>query len=82
MEELAKMLQSRLGLSEEQALKAAAISIGFLREKLPKNLAGTLDKLSSTRGPGMGKFIEGALGGLADDIGGMQGTAGKGEDTE
>jgi hypothetical protein len=42
-EELAKVIQDRVGLDEATALQVASVAIEFLKEKLPPQLAPLLE---------------------------------------
>jgi hypothetical protein len=45
MDELVKTLSTKLGISDVAARKAVIIVSDFLKKKLPKPLAGQIDKL-------------------------------------
>jgi hypothetical protein len=62
MDELIKLVSSKVGISEEQAKQAVEVVIGFLKEQLPEPIAGQIDGL-----------LKGDLGGLQDMIGGLFG---------
>jgi hypothetical protein len=62
MDELIKMVSSKVGISEAQAKEAVETVLGFLKEKLPAPVAGQIDAV-----------LEGDLGGLADMVGGLFG---------
>ena len=66
MDKLKELVQERAGISAEQAEKAIATVVGFLKDKLPAPLAGQLDKFV-----GGGDDAEGG-----DDGGGMMGKLG------
>ena len=46
-DELIKLVSSKTGLNQEMATLAVDIVIGFLKQKLPPELAGQLDSLLS-----------------------------------
>lgn len=64
MDELIKMVSSKVGISEAQAKEAVEIVIGFLKDKLPSPVAGQIDAV-----------LEGDMdvGGVAGKLGGMFG---------
>lgn len=43
MDELIKLVQAKTGLSKAQSRKAVEVVLGFLKERLPKALAGQID---------------------------------------
>jgi uncharacterized protein (DUF2267 family) len=62
MDELIKLVSSRVGISETQAEEAVEMVLGFLKEKLPAPVAGQLDAA-----------LEGDLGDVAGMLGGLFG---------
>ena len=47
MDELVKMVSEKTGISEEQAQQAVKTVVGYLKDKLPKPIAGQIDKALS-----------------------------------
>ncbi len=43
MDELIKLVEAKTGLSKAQSKKAVEVVLGFLKERLPKTLAGQVD---------------------------------------
>ena len=74
MNELEKLLTDKVGLSPDQAQRAVAEIIGFLKERLPAPIAGHLDALTAG---GAGGAPAGGAGGLMGEaekaLGGMMG---------
>lgn len=64
MNELINLIVSKTGLTEEQARKAAEITVGFIKTKLPAPLAGQVDAFLGGANPAqdIGKNIEGLFG--------------------
>jgi len=63
--DLVKLVSSKTGLNEEMATLAVDTVIGFIKEKLPPEVAGQLDGLLSGGGGEAGTSgILGKLGGL------------------
>jgi hypothetical protein len=60
MDELVKQVASKAGISQEQAQKAVAVVLDFLKNKLPAPIAGQIDSV-----------IQGGTGGLGDLAGGL-----------
>ncbi|HJR07066.1 MAG TPA: hypothetical protein VJ842_07410 [Pyrinomonadaceae bacterium] len=60
MEELIKQVSQRSGISEDQARKAVDTVLGYMRDKLPASVSGTIDS---------------AIGGGANVAGGVADTA-------
>lgn len=67
MDDLIKLLVSKLGLSEDMARQAVTLILGQLKDKLPAPIAGQLESL-----------MNGSVG--LDDIGGSEGLLEKGKD--
>lgn len=44
MDELVKLVSEKTGISEDQAREAVKIVIGYLKDELPKPIAGQIDK--------------------------------------
>ena len=64
MEQLVKLVSEKVGIPEKQAKAAVEVVISFLKDKLPPQASGILDKALSDEG--------GAdLGGAADMLGGL-----------
>jgi len=70
MDELIKLVSSKVGISEDQARSAVETVVGFLKAKLPAPLAGQVDTALGAAGAGLGNLD---LGGLASGLGGMFG---------
>lgn len=74
--QLAKVLQERVGLSEEISLQAAAVALAFVKEKLPDSISPHFDALMAGDSVGdavkdvLGDKVGGALGGLGGLFGG------------
>ena len=66
MDELVKMVATKVGIPEAQAEQAVEIVVGFLKDKLPEPIAGQVDAA-----------LEGDLSGLDDLIGDLGGLFGK-----
>jgi uncharacterized protein (DUF2267 family) len=64
MDQLVKLVSEKVGISEKQAKTAVEVVIGFLKDKLPSQAAGMLDKALSDEGG-----VD--LGGAADMLGGL-----------
>ena len=60
MDELIKIVSSKVGISEAQAKEAVEIVLGYLKDKLPSPVAGQIDAV-----------LEGDM-----DVGGVAGTLG------
>ena len=60
MDELVKMVATKVGISEAQAQQAVEIVLKFLKDQLPEPLAGQIDAA-----------IEGDVSGLGDMLGGV-----------
>lgn len=73
MEELIKQVSERAGISEEQAQKAVATVMGYLKTALPGSVSGQLDGVL-----GAGTGAVGDLASRAGDlVGGLGGMLGK-----
>jgi len=70
MDELVKLVTDKVGISPDQAQKAVATVMGFLKDKLPAPLGEQLDKVMAGGAGGSGGLgdmagaAESALGGL------------------
>ena len=62
MDELIKLVTSKVGISEAQAKQAVDVVLGFLKDKLPGALGGQLDAI-----------LKGDLGDIGDMLGGLFG---------
>ena len=60
MDELVKIVATKVGISEEQARQAVEIVLKYLKEQLPEPMAGQVDAV-----------IDGDLSGLGDLMGGV-----------
>lgn len=58
MDELVKLVSSKVGISEDQARQAITIVVNFLKERLPAPIAGQVDGVINNPG------LAGAIGGL------------------
>lgn len=75
MEELIKQVSERSGISEEQARKAVDTVMGYMRDKLPASVSGTIDNAL-----GGGAGLAGNLADTAQNVlGGLGGILGKKE---
>jgi hypothetical protein len=70
MEELVKLVSSKVGISEGQARTAVETVVGFLKAKLPGPLAAHVDSALGAAGAGLQNVD---LAGLASGLGGMFG---------
>lgn len=62
MDELIKMVTSKVGISEAQAKQAVDVVLKFLKDKLPGPIAGQLDAV-----------LKGDLSNITDALGGLFG---------
>ncbi len=62
MDELIKMVTSKVGISEAQAKQAVDVVLGFLKDKLPGTVGSQLDAI-----------LKGDLGDITDTLGGLFG---------
>jgi hypothetical protein len=64
MEELIRLVSTKVGLSEEQARSAVEIVVNYLKQQLPAPIAGQLDSVLGRGGPagdtlqGLGDFLD------------------------
>jgi uncharacterized protein (DUF2267 family) len=65
MDELIKLVTSKVGISEAQAQQAVEVVLDFLKDKLPEPIAGQIEAA-----------LEGDLSGLGDLLGGLGGLFG------
>jgi ribosomal protein L7/L12 len=63
MDELVELVSEKTGISEEQAKQAVETVIAYLKDKLPKPIAGQIDKALSGGGVDVEDLTEG-LGGM------------------
>jgi hypothetical protein len=54
MDQLVKLVQERTGIDEAQARQAAETVVGFLKDRLPPQMAGQIDNVISGSGGGAG----------------------------
>ena len=74
MDELVKLVSSKVGISPEQAQQAVTTVIGFLKEKLPAGLGSQLDGLVGGGGAGAAGGAGGLdLGSVENAVGGLFG---------
>ena len=66
MDELVKLVSSKVGINEAQANQAVQVVLGYLKEKLPAPIAGQVDAA-----------LKGDMSGLEDVAGGLGGLLGK-----
>ncbi len=75
-QQLANILQERVGLSEEISLQAATVALAFVKEKLPDSISSHFDALMAGESVtdavtgALGDKVGGALGGLGGLFGG------------
>ncbi len=50
MDELVKLIERRVGISEEQARQAAETAVEFVKGRLPASLAGHVDDFIAGKG--------------------------------
>ncbi len=62
MDELVKLVSSKVGISETQARQAVDTVLGFIKQKLPAPIAGQVDAA-----------LKGDVGDLTSGLGGMFG---------
>jgi uncharacterized protein (DUF2267 family) len=65
MEELVKLVATKVGISEEQARQAVELVLGYMKDKMPESLSGQVEAA-----------LEGDLGGLEDLVSGLGGLFG------
>jgi uncharacterized protein (DUF2267 family) len=65
MDELVKLVSDKVGISEDQAQQAVEVVLSFVKDKLPKPIAGQIDAA-----------LKGDLSGLGDLAGGLGGLFG------
>lgn len=65
MDELVKLVADKVGISEAQAQQAVETVLGFLKDNLPKPIAGQVEAA-----------LKGDLSGLEDLVGGLGGLFG------
>lgn len=63
MDELVKLVSEKTGISEDQARQAVETVVGYLKDELPKPIAGQIDKALSGDGVDVGDLKKG-LGGM------------------
>lgn len=51
MEELIRLVSTKVGISEDQARSAVEIVVNYLKQKLPAPIAGQLDSILGRSGP-------------------------------
>jgi hypothetical protein len=74
MNEIAELLQQKVGLSPEQAQEAAQAIMGLIQSKIPANMQGMVMPLLGMQG---GQAADsGGLGGLLGSVEGMLGNKG------
>jgi len=71
VDELVKLVSSKVGISPEQAQQAVTTVIGFLKEKLPAGLGSQLDGLVGGGAAGGAGGLD--LGSVENSIGGLFG---------
>ncbi|GAA5494598.1 hypothetical protein SAMN02745181_3124 [Rubritalea squalenifaciens DSM 18772] len=59
---LKQQLMDRFGLDEAAATQAIEMVLGFVKEKLPENLQGTVDAISKGDTPDLGGVVDGLKG--------------------
>ena len=67
MDEIAKLVAEKTGLSEEKAKVAVETVLGFLKDRLPGPIAGQIDSVLAGEGGAPG------LGGVAASLGSILG---------
>ena len=53
MEQLVKMIVTKTGISEKQATMAVEMVLGFLKEKLPPQIASQIDMVAADKKGGI-----------------------------
>lgn len=69
MDEMIKLVQEKVGLSEDQAKAAVITVLGFVKDRLPAPLASQVDGLLSESAGG----VMGQADSLASTLGGLMG---------
>lgn len=69
MEELIKMITSKVGISEGQAKGAVDTVVSFLKDKLPGGLGGQVESFLQGKGGSIGDVADGLKGKLGDLLG-------------
>jgi uncharacterized protein (DUF2267 family) len=64
MDEIIKLVQEKVGISEDQARMAVTTVLGFVKEKLPEPIASQVDGLLAGGSAGLAGQAEGLMGGL------------------
>ena len=64
MEELIKLVTQKVGISPDQAQAAVQVVLKFLKDKLPKPVAGQIDKALGLSGGDPAQGVAKKLGGL------------------
>ncbi len=72
MDEIVNLVTQKVGISPEQAQKAVATVLGFLKERLPAPIAEQLAKVVAGEGSGSGG-LGGVAGAAGDALGGLFG---------
>ncbi len=63
MDELVKQVSERAHISEDQARTAVQVVAGFIKEKMPPQMASQVDAVLSGKSPNLGDAAKG-LGGM------------------
>ncbi len=71
MQELISQITSKIGISPEQAQGAMQMVLGFVKDKLPAPLHGTIDSLLGGQAEGQAEGQAAAAGGEAESEGGV-----------
>jgi hypothetical protein len=69
MEELIKMVTSKVGISESQAKGAIDTVISFLKDKMPGGLGSQVESFISGNAGSIGNVVDGLKGKLGDLLG-------------
>ena len=75
MNEIAQLLQQKVGLSPQQAQEAAQAIVSLIQSKIPANLQGMVMPLLGMEGSG-GQASSGGMGSLLGSVEGMFGNKG------
>ncbi len=70
MDELVNQITQRTGISQNQAQQAVQVTVNFLKQRLPPQIASQVENFIGTQG---GKGMGGMMGQSGQTLGGMPG---------